>query len=705
MRKVFCLLAIYLYAASAMMSLPFFKTYEDRIEGISDWQDALPICRNMIQEYEDKIDKASEEGSFFGKSKAELQNELKIKLNKKNKNGLTFIFYAVMANDINLVQKMIDYGADVNEYSDNGKYPLLFFAISSSSSEIVKTLVNNKANCDKIIETDDISNWTPLMESIERGNEEILKIVYDKTSDFDIFNLKAKYKTKDYTVKTTPINYLLLCFNKYNRDPFWLIKDMVNEKKVDINSVLEIDNLLEQTPLEMVLESENINNDKKKEYIEYLLKKGANPNVKCKNKEGNEYWEYTSFHFAAKENLSYAYDLIKKYNGDKSKKDSYGKTPLDYRKSHIENLADKLDFSYEETGSCNDFLKDYSGAWESFNGDYNVVTSSEKKQNLLQIAIKYNDWETALKLSNNISWNKTDATGKTAKDYAFEYNCAQAIDYFLAKKIKLGMSLFAAIDNELNGFDSHIVDFINLEGASSASLLTKQILCEDKSSGNFGLLTYASYSKNTEPLTQERIKILKQLLYIGLGINESVRGGEYDGSSALIFASKRGDEEFVDFLLENGANVNATCKSLVASGRTALFYALENKKDGIVQLLITKGKNQIVDTQLNNSKDNDATLLMFFARYGNFEQLLTFVPELLSKNPISLEKKDKRGMTPFLYAAAYNNNFMAMKVLRMYGANVLAKDKNGNDAYDLAKLEGNDEEILRRLESYGVYGK
>lgn len=610
-----------------------------------------------------------------------------------------------MANDINLVQRMISYGADVNEYSDNGKLPLLFFAISSSSPEIVGTLINNGADCNKIIEVNDMSNWTPLMESIERGDDEILKMVYDKTSVSDIFNLKAKYKTKDYTVKTTPINYLLICFNKYNRDPFWLIKDLVEEKKVDINSVLEIDNLLEQTPLEMVLESENINNDKKKEYIEYFLEKGADPNINCKIKEDIGFWEYTSFHFAAKENIYYAYDLIKKHNGDKTKKDSNGKTPLDYRRSNIKNIADKLDFSYEETRGCNDFLKEYSGSWESFNGDYSVVTSSEKKQNLLQIAIKNNDWETALKLSKFISWNKIDAAGKNAKDYAFEYNCVQVIDYFLEKKIKLGMSLFAAIDNELNGFDSHILEFITLEGLPSASLLTKQILCEDKSSSNFGLLTYASYSKNTDFLTQERIKILKQLLYIGLGINEKARGGEYDGSSALILASRRGDEEFVEFLLENGADVNATCKSLVASGRTALFYALENKNDGIVQLLITKGKNKLVDTQLNNSKDEGATLLMFLARYGNFEQLRTLVPELLSMNPLSLEKKDRRGMTPFLYASAYNNNFMSMKLLRMYGANVFAIDNNGNNAYDLAKLEGNDEEILRRLESYGVYGK
>jgi len=48
-----------------------------------------------------------------------------------------------------------------------------------------------------------------------------------------------------------------------------------------------------------------------------------------------------------------------------------------------------------------------------------------------------------------------------------------------------------------------------------------------------------------------------------------------------------------------------------------------------------------------------------------------------------------------------------MKILRMYGANVYAKDNNGNNAYILAIKYQNDEkeEILRRLESYGVYEK
>lgn len=85
MRKVFCLLAIYLYAVSVMISLPFFKSYEEKIENISDWKEALTPCRNMIQEYEDKIANASKDKKFIFKSKAELQNELKTKLNKKTK--------------------------------------------------------------------------------------------------------------------------------------------------------------------------------------------------------------------------------------------------------------------------------------------------------------------------------------------------------------------------------------------------------------------------------------------------------------------------------------------------------------------------------------------------------------------------------------------------------------------------------------------
>lgn len=44
-----------------------------------------------------------------------------------------------------------------------------------------------------------------------------------------------------------------------------------------------------------------------------------------------------------------------------------------------------------------------------------------------------------------------------------------------------------------------------------------------------------------------------------------------------------------------------------------------------------------------------------------------------------------------------------MKVLRMYGADVYAKDNNGKSAPALAKENNNSEIVIRIIKSYGVY--
>lgn len=76
---------------------------------------------------------------------------------------------------------------------------------------------------------------------------------------------------------------------------------------------------------------------------------------------------------------------------------------------------------------------------------------------------------------------------------------------------------------------------------------------------------------------------------------------------------------------------------------------------------------------------------------------------MVSKNERALERRDAEGLTPFIYAAKYNTDFRMIKLLRMYGADVEAKDKYGNNAIKLAKENNNDEKVLVRLESYGVY--
>lgn len=75
---------------------------------------------------------------------------------------------------------------------------------------------------------------------------------------------------------------------------------------------------------------------------------------------------------------------------------------------------------------------------------------------------------------------------------------------------------------------------------------------------------------------------------------EVAKGGSIDQRdsfqkkyTALMVASREGDYRLVEWLIENGANVN----SKTTDGHTALMYAAYNRYPDIVKLLLRKGAN------------------------------------------------------------------------------------------------------------------
>ena len=193
---------------------------------------------------------------------------------------------------------------------------------------------------------------------------------------------------------------------------------------------------------------------------------------------------------------------------------------------------------------------------------------------------------------------------------------------------------------------------------------------------------------------------MEKLLEKGADINEVVTGGAYSGCSALSMAAIHDETEVVEFLISKDADLNK--KDSI--GKTALFYALEAQKETgnekIVNALLKAYDYKIDDIRSTSGE----TLLMYFCKYGKFEQLNSFLPNMVNANESVLSRTDNNGLTPFLYAVAYNHDYRIMKLLRMYGADVQAKDKNGKNAFVLAKENGNTS-ICKRLESYGVYEK
>ena len=205
-----------------------------------------------------------------------------------------------------------------------------------------------------------------------------------------------------------------------------------------------------------------------------------------------------------------------------------------------------------------------------------------------------------------------------------------------------------------------------------------------------GIFAYALLSKgiNNQANENNRIAILEKLLEKGADINEVVTGGAYSGCSALSMAAIHDETEVVEFLISKDADLNK--KDSI--GKTALFYALEAQKETgnekIVNALLKAYDYKIDDIRSTSGE----TLLMYFCKYGKFEQLNSFLPNMVNANESVLSRTDNNGLTPFLYAAAYNHDYRIMKLLRMYGADVQAKDKNGKNAFVLAKENGNTSE-------------
>ena len=312
------------------------------------------------------------------------------------------------------------------------------------------------------------------------------------------------------------------------------------------------------------------------------------------------------------------------------------------------------------------------------------------------------DEEVIVKLLDyGANYELTDNNKKNAIDYAFEKNQIFVIDWLLEHKAKIGNSLFYAIDNELEGHDSHIADFIQLDGKIKSSNMTRKITVNNQII-QCGPVVYSTMVKSESPLPSKRIQILNELFASGFSPDETVSGGNYNGNTALIFATMNNNTEVAQFLLENNANVNLVNKGQQA-GRNALFYAIENKKFELANLIIQKMGTNFQDFQLQNSADNRATLLMFIAKYGDFPFAQIAVPLIVKQKKSALESRDRAGMTPFLYAAAYNDNPDVLKVFRAYGANVYAVTNEKENARQLAEKNNNNEEVKSKLEDYGVF--
>jgi ankyrin repeat protein len=140
-------------------------------------------------------------------------------------------------------------------------------------------------------------------------------------------------------------------------------------------------------------------------------------------------------------------------------------------------------------------------------------------------------------------------------------------------------------------------------------------------------------------------------------------------------ASKKGDREVVQTLLESGADVDAKADN----GWTAAMEASVAGHRDVVEALLARG------VHINAKGEKGVNALLLAAQEGRIE-----VVQLLLDNGADPSIKEADGTTP-LMAAAYHGHHEIVRLLLGKGANVNARKNDGGHALDAANAGGHAE--------------
>eukprot|EP01027_Heterolobosea_sp_BB2_P014661 GEZU01021028.1.p1 GENE.GEZU01021028.1~~GEZU01021028.1.p1 ORF type:complete len:215 (-),score=56.31 GEZU01021028.1:20-664(-) len=136
-----------------------------------------------------------------------------------------------------------------------------------------------------------------------------------------------------------------------------------------------------------------------------------------------------------------------------------------------------------------------------------------------------------------------------------------------------------------------------------------------------------------------KLNVLEFLLENGADINFQ----DKDGYSALHYAALNGHTDVVRHLVKEGANVNAVDNQL----RTPLHRACEKNRFDCVKILVVDGKADV------NKQNRHGWTALHYASYANYSNICVY---LLNRGA-SQELKDSEGRKPLFWGYGYFDQF------------------------------------------------
>ena len=198
------------------------------------------------------------------------------------------------------------------------------------------------------------------------------------------------------------------------------------------------------------------------------------------------------------------------------------------------------------------------------------------------------------------------------------------------------------------------------------------------------------YAKNNSQTVESHAREqLKQIIIdlIQKGADPNLKYNK----TALMYAVEYNDDDMINFLLDNGANFDATNNY----GHTTLMYAILHKIDK-VKLLISMGAD------VTKKSSEDQTTLMYAIQSSNID-IVELLLDKITDETQRIEFINQVGTyySALMYAVMYND-FDMVKLLLEKGANPNIISKYGNTALNSAIMFSNEKYYYYNKEKYKI---
>ncbi len=206
----------------------------------------------------------------------------------------------------------------------------------------------------------------------------------------------------------------------------------------------------------------------------------------------------------------------------------------------------------------------------------------------------------------------------------------------------------------------------------------------------FGLVPIFGFAEGSWPLLTEAewsSMSIEQLQYY---LDDySVSAVDNRQRTALSYAAQyASDPDLLDYLIDRGADVDATTKSEI----TPLFWSVLNKNTSMMIRLLDRGAN------LWHRDAAGRQVHMIAAHYSDNPDYL----RLLLSMGLHVSERDFFGKTPLMHAVAMNSNVEMAELLIKYGADVHVVDDAKNPPLLWAARNAKNPNIIRLLLEYGA---